>query len=254
MNLTATANTDVGIRKEVNQDSILVKHAQTEREEVMLAVICDGMGGLSKGELASATVIRAFSDWFDWELPKEIEGLSDLRAIGKKWESMLINLNAQILDYGKRQHTNLGTTFSGILMVNNSYVIGHVGDSRVYYMGNEICQLTEDQTVVAKEVREGRMTPEQAKVDRRRNMLLQCVGASRVVIPQMVYGTVEKGVYLLCSDGFRNQNTDEEIRNAFVLDKLVDKERMHVVTEAMINQAKDRNERDNISVILIKAE
>ena len=65
MRYTATADTDIGISKDTNQDSILIKHATYRGSEVLLAIICDGMGGLSKGELASATVIRAFAKWFD---------------------------------------------------------------------------------------------------------------------------------------------------------------------------------------------
>lgn len=66
--------------KDTNQDSILVKHGQYSGGEVLMAIVCDGMGGLSKGELASATVIRAFDKWFDEELPYELEEL-DLHVI-----------------------------------------------------------------------------------------------------------------------------------------------------------------------------
>ena len=65
MRFIATADSDIGISKATNQDSVLIKQAKVDGEEVLLAVICDGMGGLSKGELASATVIRAFAKWFD---------------------------------------------------------------------------------------------------------------------------------------------------------------------------------------------
>lgn len=58
MRFAATADTDIGISKNTNQDSVLIKHASYDGGEVLLAVICDGMGGLARGELASATVIR----------------------------------------------------------------------------------------------------------------------------------------------------------------------------------------------------
>lgn len=69
MHFVATADTDIGIAKNTNQDSMLIKQGMVDDTEVLLAAICDGMGGLSKGELASATVIRAFAKWFDEELP-----------------------------------------------------------------------------------------------------------------------------------------------------------------------------------------
>lgn len=77
-----------------NQDSVLIKQAKVDGEEVLLAVICDGMGGLSKGELASATVIRAFAKWFDEELPYELENV-DMQVIGAKWVLLLKEIECQ---------------------------------------------------------------------------------------------------------------------------------------------------------------
>ena len=129
MRYKATADTDIGISKNTNQDSVLIKHASTEVGEVLLAVVCDGMGGLEKGELASATVIRAFSKWFDEELPFELSAV-DMQVIGAKWSLLLKELNVQIMEYSKAHRIDgVGTTFSGILFVDGQYVIGHVGDT-----------------------------------------------------------------------------------------------------------------------------
>ena len=65
MHYIAIGDTDKGIIKKTNQDSLLIKHGKSEKGEILLAIICDGMGGLEKGELASATVIREFTNWFD---------------------------------------------------------------------------------------------------------------------------------------------------------------------------------------------
>ena len=64
LHYTVAAQTDVGIFKDVNQDSMTVKVADTPYGEVAFAVICDGMGGLDQGEVASALVVRAFEEWF----------------------------------------------------------------------------------------------------------------------------------------------------------------------------------------------
>ena len=84
MKFKITVDSDVGIFKSTNQDSVLVKHASTDLGEVVMAIICDGMGGLQKGELASATVVRAFSKWFEEELPFELNHV-DMNVIGGKW-------------------------------------------------------------------------------------------------------------------------------------------------------------------------
>ena len=253
MRFSATADTDIGISKNTNQDSLLVKHAKTDIGEVLMAIVCDGMGGLSKGELASATVIRAFSDWFDNELPFELEN-TDMQIIGSKWSLMLKDLNVKISEYGDEIGSSLGTTFSGILFVEDKYVLVHVGDSRIYHIGSSLNQLTTDQTFVAREISRGNMTPEQAKTDKRRNLLLQCVGASKVVEPQIICGNTDKGAYMLCSDGFRHEITEAEIYESLNPVNLMNKEAMHSNVKYLIEQNKQRYERDNISVILVKVD
>jgi len=254
MRFIATADTDIGISKDTNQDSVLIKHAKTDDTEILLAIVCDGMGGLSKGELASATVIRAFAKWFDEELPYELENV-DLQVIGAKWSLLLKELNAQILEYSKENGIEgVGTTFSGILFIDEQYVIGHVGDTRVYHIADSLTQLTTDQTFVAREISRGTMTLEQAKTDKRRNLLLQCVGASKIVEPQIICGKTEKGAYMLCSDGFRHEITEAEIYESLNPINLMNKDAMHNNAKYLIEQNKNREEKDNISVLLIKVE
>lgn len=254
MHFTATADTDIGISKAVNQDSLLIKHASWSGGEVLLAVVCDGMGGLSMGETASATVIRAFASWFDNDLPYELEA-PDLSVIGARWSHMLKDLNRKLLNYTQsRGLPKMGTTFTGILFLDSDYVIAHVGDSRIYQLGADITQVTEDQTFVAREIRRGNMTPEQAKTDKRRNLLLQCVGANENVEPQLLFGKAEKGAYLLCSDGFRHEISGAEMLQALAPAKLSNPKVMHRQTQGLIDTVKRRKEKDNISAILIKAE
>lgn len=251
MHYLAIADTDVGIVKQTNQDSILIKHGDSEKGEVLLAVICDGMGGLEKGELASAAVIRAFARWFDEELPYELKKL-DLQVIAGKWSLLLKDLNLKISEYGQSQNTRMGTTFTGILFVENKYVAVHVGDTRLYHIGSSLKQMTTDQTFVARELSRGTLTREQARTDKRRNMLLQCVGASAKIEPEILTGTVENGTYMLCSDGFRHEISEREIYDSLKPVNFTDRNIMKRNVKDLIEQVKSRQERDNISVILIK--
>ncbi len=254
MRYIVTADTDIGISKGTNQDSVLVKHAATDKGEVCLVAICDGMGGLSRGELASATVVRAFANWFEKELPYELENV-DLNVISAKWILMLKELNVQILEYSKKNGlAGVGTTFSGILFVDDKYLIGHVGDTRVYQIGATLTQLTVDQTFIAREISRGTITPEQARFDKRRNLLLQCIGASQTVEPQIITGTADRGAYMICSDGFRHEITEDEIYESLNPVNLMNKDAMHNNAKYLIDQVKKRGEKDNISVALIKVE
>ncbi len=251
MQFIAIAETDIGISRKTNQDSVLIKHAISKYGEVLLAVVCDGMGGLENGELASATVVRAFSEWFDEELPRELETI-DMQVIGEKWSLFLKELNVKISEYGQSICVKLGTTFTGILFVGNRYIVGHVGDTRIYRINESLEQITTDQSFVAREVDRGLMTEEQARKDKRRNILLQCVGASARVKPQLICGSAEPGVYMLCSDGFYHHISENEMFEKFNPLCLVDRRMMHSNARFLIEQAKLRKERDNISIILIK--
>lgn len=255
MRYIATADTDTGIVKDTNQDSLLIKHATTEDDiEVLMAIVCDGMGGLSKGEIASASVIRAFSKWFECDLPFELENL-DMHVIGGKWSHLLKDLNLKILERSQEEGgEGMGTTFSGILIIDDQYMIAHVGDSRIYHIGAGLTQITTDHTFIAREISRGTLTVEQAKVDKRRNLLLQCIGASKVVDPQLIFGSVEKGAYMLCSDGFRHEITEAEMYESLNPINLMNKDAMHNNAKYLIEQVKKRDEKDNISVILIKVE
>ena len=252
MRYVAIAESDIGIAKDINQDSILVKHATYGRKEVLMAVICDGMGGLSKGELASATVIHAFEKWFSKDLLFELKDI-DMNVIGGKWSLLLKTLNNRIQECGQKLGERLGTTFTGVLFIDNEYVIVHVGDTRMYHIGSSLKQLTEDQTYVAREVNRGTLTPEQAKTDKHRNMLLQCIGASQIVEPQIICGRVKQGVYMLCSDGFRHKITEDEIYKYLNFKRINSKQVMIRKCKYLISLIKQRKEKDNISVILIKS-
>lgn len=253
MNFIGSGITDIGISKTTNQDSLSIKTARAKTKgNIAMGIICDGMGGLDNGEVASATVIKKFEQWFEMELPKRILNKS-MEDIGDEWTFMLKQLNYKIMQYGKKHGISLGTTFSGIFMIDNQYIIVHVGDSRIYQITDRLEQLTEDQTFVQREVKRGNMSPEQAKTDSRKNLLLQCVGASREVIPEVKRGTVkENTVFMMCSDGFRHVLTETEIYQNLNIEALTDQSAMEYKSRQLIDLVKSRNERDNITVGMIK--
>lgn len=254
MNYLVAANTDIGIKKTTNQDSLSVRLFNTPRGRMLFAVICDGMGGLEKGEIASATVVAEFVQWM----------MSNLQTFGSKsieddfirdeWNSLIRSLNEKIKNYGKQNDLRLGTTLTAMLITDSRFYICNVGDSRVYEIADEIRQITEDQTVVAKEIKLGNLTQEEARHDARRNILLQCVGASESIIPEMYFGeTMKDTVYILCTDGFRHEITPDEMMNCLNPGVMLDQDQMKVNIDYLIDLNKQRLEQDNISVIAIRS-
>lgn len=246
-------HTDVGLRKSTNQDSFCIREAETDKGTVFFALLCDGMGGLAKGEVASATLIRVWSAWFERDLPHILMQEKILDAVQTSWTHLMISENYRIGQFGLQHNINMGSTFTGILVLEDgSYLIGHVGDSRAYRITNEkILQLTNDQTLVAREVEAGRLTPEEAAVDPRRSILLQCIGASATVNPEFIRGKVHEGEnYLLCCDGFRHLITKEEFLETLCPAANPTEEEMKLNLQALVELNKQRKETDNISAVL----
>lgn len=253
MNFIVSANTDIGIVKSTNQDSLSVKVINTSQGRMTFAILCDGMGGLDKGEVASASVIRAFDNWVHTELPKLCVAPIEDSVLRAQWDKIITEQNKIIGKYGAGQGTRMGTTAVVMLLTQTRYYIMNVGDSRAYEINGGLTQLTNDQTFVAREVALGNMTEEEARTDERRSVLLQCIGASDEVYPDMFFGdTKENAVYMLCSDGFRHEITADEIYAKFQPAVLFDDATMSKNTTELIELNKQRGERDNISVVLVR--
>lgn len=254
MNYLIAAHTDTGIKKQTNQDSLFIKTADTEYGQVCFAVLCDGMGGLAKGEVASATVIRQFSDWFEKEFPEMLYRGIKPEILKRTWENLIYEVNYKIGYYSERNNAKMGSTVVALLLTGDIYYIINVGDSRAYMVTDDsIVRLTKDQTFIQREMDEGRMTCDEAKRDPRRNVLLQCVGASTVIEPDFYLGQIRKRcVFLLCSDGFRHVIGEAEMQEKLSPSAMQNEEIMQQNAEFLTELNKFRKEDDNISVALVQ--
>ncbi|MBQ3101159.1 MAG: serine/threonine-protein phosphatase [Clostridia bacterium] len=253
MNFLKVAHTDVGIKKKTNQDSVLIQEASTDYGQVILAVVCDGMGGLSKGEVASSTVIKALSEWFETEFADILYNGMDADSLRISLENFIYRMNDKIQSYSKRNGCAMGTTFVALFIVGDKYYILNVGDSRAYRIRDSFEQLTKDQTYIQREMDMGRMTPEEAEKDPQRNVLLQCVGASNYIAPDFYAGDVLPGdCFLVCSDGFRHVIAPSEFYEYLNPGVINNEEIMKQMLEYFVDLNKYRRENDNISAALIK--
>ncbi len=253
MNFLAAADTDIGLTKATNQDSLLVKGLSTRLGHMAFAVLCDGMGGLEKGELASAGVVRAFDRWTNTALPELCRSSMDDSVMREQWTALIAEQNRIIKAYAAARGIRMGTTVVAMLLTETRYVILNVGDSRAYELGANIRQITEDHSFVAREVALGNMTEMQANRDERRNVLLQCVGASDEVYPDMFFGDTRPNTsYLLCSDGFRHEITSGEIYEHLSPKAAPNQDAMSRALRLLIDWNKQRREPDNISAALIR--
>lgn len=253
MNFLTAAHTDVGIRKNTNQDSLLINQADTDYGNVLLAVICDGMGGLAKGEVASACMVRSFRDWFHQELPGLMYGGLQPEQLRSSWVDLVQRVKQVISDYSVRNRVTMGTTCAALLIVGDTYYIMNVGDSRIYLLADNVYLLTKDHTLVQREIDAGRMTYEQSLVDPQRSVLLQCIGASDEIKPDFFMGqVVQNQCYLLCCDGFRHVVDPQEFYTYLGPAVAVSTEAIRQNLVYLTELNKQRMETDNITAIVVR--
>ena len=243
--------TDKGIKKRTNQDGLMMKSIRTNKGRIGLFAVCDGMGGLDKGELASSSVITQLSKWFDEDLPSLITK-EDLEIVNLLNE-YIYKVNKAIVSYSIENNIKIGTTLTALLCIYDKYYIIQVGDSRVYEINNTMEILTKDQTYVAREVERGNITKEQAKTHPKRNILLQCVGAKEKVETVITSGYLEKDTtYVICSDGLYHQISDDEFVQIFNPKINITEKKLEETAKNAVKLVMDRRETDNITVLIVR--
>ena len=234
---------------------MLIMQADTDAGPVLLASVCDGMGGLAKGEVASTAMVRMLSGWFQTEFPMLLSKGLPAEELKYSWEKLVTEASHKISAYGSQIHVDMGTTAVALLIVGEYYYIFNVGDSRVYLIFDAIYQLTKDQTFVQNEIDNGRMTEMEAMMSPKKSVLLQCIGASTVARPDFFWGQVAPGqVFMLCCDGFRHVIQPSEFYEAFNFRAMKNKSVMEKAAQNMTELNISRGEDDNISVVLVKVE
>ncbi|MCR5294690.1 MAG: protein phosphatase 2C domain-containing protein [Lachnospiraceae bacterium] len=240
--------------KERNEDSLLIEKAKTIAGDVVFAVVCDGMGGIAKGELASAEVIRACDAWFCSSFPNLLKSGFSADKLYAEWNSLIQQENKKLVEYGEDNGIELGTTITALLLMEDYYYIVNVGDSRVYSVTEfDISILTRDHTLVMREAELGMLTYEEMEKDSRGRILLQCIGASGSVEPDFFEGYLEQPVtFFLCSDGCRHLVTNEEFYQMLNPQSVYSEEQLDENIGRIVQENLNRGEMDNISAIALK--
>jgi serine/threonine protein phosphatase PrpC len=244
MHYEAFAATDVGRKRAQNQDSL------ASLPQMGLFVVADGMGGHRGGEIASAISVKVIPEVVeksmalpDWS-PRAVVSEAIRRA------------NRTIFDRAIQQPQlrGMGTTTTALLFKEDRLTIGHVGDSRCYFMRKgAIWQATRDHSLVAEKLRAGLITRAEARTDRLRNVITRSVGFEAEVNVEVYEMTVKAGdLFLVCSDGLSGLLDDEEILKA-VDGHFFDAHDLKKAVVELIQGANSNGGDDNISAVLIEA-
>jgi protein phosphatase len=242
--------TDVGRVREHNEDTI------ASDETMGLVVLADGMGGYKAGEVASEMAVLSITAEIKEAIASQRPGKIDL-SLGMQAEARLIlnavkSANEVIYSVSQTQSqcAGMGTTLVVGLFTNNKLLVGHIGDSRMYRLRNEVLsQITVDHSLLQEQIRSGLITAEQAKYSVKKNLVTRALGVDPEVDLEVNEFEVEvNDIYLVCSDGLSDLVDDITIESA--LNKLSSD--LDCSAKALVQLANDSGGSDNISVILIK--
>lgn len=244
---------DIGNVKKINQDNLLVKIGGTHFGEFGLFVIADGMGGLAAGEVASNIIISTFKNWWKkiWHSLLLNNNEFNLDLVDSQLKKLIQIINQMVIDYGISINENVGSTLSMLFLYNNSYLIKHIGDSRIYLINKKISKLTEDHSWVAEQLREGKLTYKETLNHPKRNVLTQCIGVfSDIDLYELRGSVMENDTFLLCSDGFYDYLDEQKILK-YILKCINNKDDAQNCLANMLNKIKSKKAHDNISAIVI---
>ncbi len=232
--------TDIGLVRETNQDAFSFGSFDDGN---CWAVVCDGMGGVSGGQVASAICVEKVSEALK-------RGYRNEMTISSAKNLLTTAINAANSAVFKQSQENyefkgMGTTVVAVLVLGNIGVVAHVGDSRAYLLKDEIKPITKDHSFVQLLIDTGKITEEEAKNHPDRNVITRAVGIEHVVDVEIdIVDINNNDKLLICTDGLNGYVPDADILK--IVNEYGDSS-----TEKLVETANNAGGRDNVTVVII---
>jgi protein phosphatase len=245
LKIDVAALTDVGCVRTNNEDGFGYDL------EARIFVVCDGMGGMAAGEVASATAVKELVENFCQDAGEDA-GDSDGEATTEdRLFRAIVSANRQVFQLAQTSEDlrGMGTTLVSACIDGRRLLIGNVGDSRAYFLRGGVCaQITNDHSFLAEQVRKGSMNLEEAKASPLQSVITRAIGTAETVEPDIFTGDLEAGdIVLLTSDGLtRYADTKTIAMLIFSCTNLAD------ACQALIGRAKSMGAVDNVTCLLLQ--
>lgn len=236
------AKTDIGMKRASNQDSYATGEFPGS---VAWAVVCDGMGGVAGGNVASSTAVKIISD----RIASSFRAGMSAKSIKNMLISAITAANLSVYDISRSNDElyGMGTTVVTALVSDGNVCIAHAGDSRAYILSDQnLRQLTKDHSVVQEMVDTGELTPDEAKEDPRKNLITRALGIGKDLrIDFCVEPLNDNDVLLLCTDGLTNYIEPEEIY------ELTNDGKFYEYPDRLVARANENGGGDNITIVTV---
>lgn len=248
---------DIGNIRKANED---VFGTKLIADNALLAVVCDGMGGLDLGDVAAKLALSSFTEIIERLCASHIKdrrlSLSDTEADFILKNAITVANNRVIAKQEEIDVTEgMGTTLVAALVVDGGKKISwaNIGDSRLYTVDSrDILQVSKDHSYVQYMLDCGKMTLEEAKRSKKKNLITKAIGIDTVCSPDtdtfpLTPSEINETKILLCSDGFSNSVSEEECMSIVMDNSMSAEEKVNTLIEL----AKKNDGSDNITLIMI---
>ena len=237
--------TDVGLRRHENQDTFAVEQG----EKLLIAVVCDGMGGAEGGQIASSLAVETFMQ----EIRALLRADMTARQLRELASFCVAKANTAVYQRALQDpaYQGMGTTLVSAVAGERDAVICNIGDSRAYLIHDgEMTRITHDHSVVQTLVENGDITAEEARTHPNRNLITRALGPDETTLCDAFDVSFTHGdKILLCTDGLVVTATDEEICRIVCADKRAEEK-----LDDLIALAKAQGAPDNVTAVLIEHE
>lgn len=244
-----------GSAADINQDSLVLLQVLTARGRVLMAAVCDGMGGLKKGETASGYVTKRLQEWFYESLIRSVQKKKPYWIIRRSLDRLVYHMQEQLQQYGEKEDIRLGTTMTVLILWEKTYLLWHLGDSRAYRLCTTRKERGRHRGFAATRERRRMSGIECLTKDhvRRSNQLTKCVGSFGYARPDFKLGVLQAGQgVLLCSDGFRHCISEKELTDVLEPERIMDENQIARRLREIGDACMKRGERDNLSAVYVK--
>jgi protein phosphatase len=239
------AKTDAGRVRPVNEDCYSVGELPNG---MVWAVICDGMGGASGGNIASQTAVKLVSESINAGCQEQMSS----RSIRNLLLSAVENANMRLYDLSVANEalSGMGTTVVAALAARRTVYIAHAGDSRAYiFSENRLLQLTKDHSVVQAMVDSGQITEDEAKQHPRKNLITRAVGVNETLEVDYCEEEFQPGdILLICTDGLTNAVESDQVQ------RVMQQAGFSACAEALVALANENGGPDNVTVVAVANE
>lgn len=236
------SKTDIGKARHSNQDAYFAGELENG---AVFGIVCDGMGGANAGNIASTTAVKLISEY----ILRSYRLSMDEFEIEKMLSNAIKSANLEVFEAANSDSElkGMGTTVVIALIQNSKAVIAHVGDSRIYLLGDDIKQLTKDHSVVQSLIESGKISADEAKSHPRKNVITRALGAEENVIVDTSELNVTDGqTLLLCTDGLTSMVEADKILS------LYKEKSAEELVSSLIDEANLNGGIDNITVVTLK--